>query len=760
MSNIIVSGSYGIDLYIKGSTDYYRLKCLYNPKQSDYNLNRFYSSEPIDTQNLFEFKLTPKLGEVGSTYENPSELSYDDLFTSDIETNYMGSEVYIKNGSPIHLYLISIGYDSFINVKKPYLYFGKLYPKNRTNSIITIDTYFMKDYVIDALPENQRTDNLREFFGVAFDELYSQVYYKMRDILSLSDPWETKNEYLLYLLKTFGTTSILPTNSTDYDLDRFFIQNLPSLLKRKGTYEVFYGLFRFLTNTLNRLNIYEQWHELLPDTSPESYSSIKEYCEVNNYEWQEHLYDDYYLTTPISAGTGTRYYDNLNEYPLSWDINEPTNLRLSPHYRIELDLSTQPFKSNKILDSSIYNIILEKFEELRPVARFVDSYSSVIKLPSDFTGKNIDTYQGIYKAYCKTKCLTPLYELEEFNFIYSNKDLTETEFTIYHGLNSQHIIIQTFMYDDSLPYYKFLPKKIVILDDNSISVELNTPLKFYVFVSKIDDTVATDTSIIIDKELSNPFEIIGTNDNTNILSLYEKQIDDYKYEFYPVEHSITDPSSGAIHYVDSPLISGNSYEYNEVSLHEDFYTQPPLIGSYNYNIEHNLGTPAVMVEVYEFITSGQKKIIPKNVKILDKNNIEIEVYDDTKMYLVTVKKIGTKPFIITMNDVVFDVSHVKLGDGLNTNKWNPLSSNNGVMKSEVDGNFYEIEDFTIYNRGIDGYETYNIKVVLNILNDINITEIGLFNDDDKMYYYTHCSPIEVISNTKLILYYELTPTTL
>jgi hypothetical protein len=756
MSNIVLSGSYGIELYIKGEFDYYRLKCLYKPKQSDYNVNRIYSSESVETQNIFEFKLTSKVGTVGATHDNPSELSYDELFTTDLETNYTGSEIYIKNGSPIHLYLIHMGYDSFINVKKPYLYFGKLYPKNRTNNIICIDTYFMKDYVIDALPENQRTDNLREFFGVAFDELYSQVYYKMRNILSLSDPWETKDEYLLYLLKTFGTTSILPTDSNEYNLDRFFIQNLPSLLKRKGTYEVFYGIFRFLTNTLNRLNIYEQWHELLPSIEQGTYSSIKEYCDVNNYKWQEHLYDDYYSTIPVSAGAGQRYYDNENEYPISWDINTPTDLRLSPHYRVEIDLSTQPFKSNKILDRGIYNVIIDKFEELRPVSKFVDGYNSVIKIPSDFTGKNIDTYQGVYKSYCRTKCLTPLYELLDNNFIYSNKILTETLFTIYHGLNSRDIIIQSFKYDETLPYYKFIPKEVKILDDDSISFEINEPTKFYIFISK---TNPPDTSIIIDTSSTNPFEITGSFDNTNVISLYEKQIDEYKYEFYPAGHTISPPASGFVHYMDAPMVSGNSYEYNEVSLNEDYYTLST--GSLVYTVTHNLNTPAVMVEVYEIFVDGhQEKIIPKNIKVIDKHNVEIEVYDSTKLYITSVKKIGTKPFINTMDDIVFDISYIKLGDGLNTNTWNPQSSINGVLKNEVDGSFYDIDDIITYNRGINGYETFNIKVVLNILNDINITEIGLFNNSDKMYYYTHCSPIEVIQNTKLILYYELTTKTL
>jgi len=382
-SGVSVQGAYGIELYIKGGTDYYRLMCVYKPKDSDYDVTRIYSSDFVENQNLFIFTLTPKAGEIGATYI-PSELSFDDLFTNDPVTDFSGSEIYIKNNSPIHRYINNNGHSSYINTRKPYLYFGKLYPKDPETNTISVETYFMKDYALDSLPEHQRTDNLREFFGVAFDELYSQVYYKIRNILSLSDPYETSDEYLQYLLETYGTSTIVPASLNTRQLDRFFINNLPALLKRKGTYNVLYGIFRFLTNTANRLNIYEQWHELLPSGAPYPYSDIETYCVSAGYRWEEHLYSEYYADYGIpSNGAGTRYYTNEHSYPV---INGP--LKLSPHYRVEFDLSTAPVKSNKIIDEETYDIIYEKFEELRPVAR-VSEYSTVIALPTDFTGKKI-----------------------------------------------------------------------------------------------------------------------------------------------------------------------------------------------------------------------------------------------------------------------------------------------------------------------------------------------------------------------------------
>lgn len=185
-SGVIVDNAYGIELYIKGLTNYYRLTCLYKPKSSDYNTSRKYSIEEVDTINLFEFTLTPKASADGAAFY-PSELSYDELFTNDPDTEFTGSEIYIKKGSPLHYYLATNGYDEYININTPYLYFGKLYPKSAEDNTIQIETYFMKDYALNALPETNRTENLREFLGVAFDQLYSQVYNKMRNILRLSE---------------------------------------------------------------------------------------------------------------------------------------------------------------------------------------------------------------------------------------------------------------------------------------------------------------------------------------------------------------------------------------------------------------------------------------------------------------------------------------------------------------------------------------------------------------------------------------------
>ena len=759
VGSISVQGAYGIELYIKGGTDYYRLTCLYKPKQSDYDSTRIYSSDFVETQNQLYFTLTPKKGEEGAAHI-PSELSYDELFRYGDDGDFTGSEIYIKNNSMLHLYLKNHGQSSYVNTLKPYLYLGKLYPKDDIDNTIMVEINYLKDFALNAIPEHQRTDNLRELFGVTFDEFYSQIYNKMGNTLSLSDPFETPAEYLRYLLETYGTTSIIPEGSTNFVLDRFFINNLPPLLKRKGSYSSLYGIFRFLTNTTNRLNVYEHWHSMLPSAAPFypiSASSIEEYCDLNGYVFQEHLYNDYYTENgeivKITDGAGERFYTNTVPYPIGSD------LILSPHYRVEMDLSTEPLHQYKIIESETAEVIIKKFNELRPVSRFA-TYSIVLALPSDFTGRYFGTYDGKFSAYSRTKCLRPIYARLTGNYIFSNKSFIDTSINIVHNLNTTNILVQLYTNENSPPippYSKFIPKNIIIKNENEIRIELGSPQPFYAFISSIIE----DTDEPRSQMDTFPIDVLDSTLPTPIITMWkENKSSELQYEIVPAEH-YTDPDvTGTSHIVELTTVDSVTNNYYEISL-ENTYTTTLSGGSYDYTtiITHSLGTPAVQVEVFEVnpSTGAIYKVSVIDVTIVNKNNISIEVGDISKTYMINIRKLSNSPFIITMGDLIESIVHIKLGNGQSTYSWNPLISPLGVLQSEIPSeNNYSLDSLVVYNIGVNGYTTYDIKTTINILESINITEIGLFDVTDKMIFYTTCSPIEVIPEIqKLIFYYKI-----
>jgi hypothetical protein len=138
--------------------------------------------------------------------------------------------------------------------------------------------------------------------------------------------------------------------------------------------------------------------------------------------------------------------------------------------------------------------------------------------------------------------------------------------------------------------------------------------------------------------------------------------------------------------------------------------------------------------------------------------LDIE-FTDTDIYSIIIRKLTNWPSLDTIGDVFNLLSYVKLGEGSSTSTYNPMITSAGILQDEIDASFYTVKSFDKdVPEGV--YTTYNIKVVFDINNNINITEIGLFNTSDELVYYTTCSPIFAAAGTRFTLYYKLEGDTL
>ncbi|MFA5397248.1 MAG: hypothetical protein WC346_14655, partial [Methanogenium sp.] len=301
-TGISTLGGYGIEIYLKTSNNYYMLKGLYSVSSEDLISNKFYSREGVDDSflnngktNKFVFQLLPS----ASDYRfRPSEFNMVELFPAPSDENYSGSDVYFRRGTLIYDYIISRGYDSFINVNKPFLYFGKLW-KGEVEGTIEIESNHFKDYVYRCLPTINRSDNYDEYIGVAFDGVYNKTYNMLKNLQTFPDAYEIDEKYLMYLRETFNVPSV----GSDIT-ERTYLKYIVSLLKRKGTYTYIYAIWKIVNQTSNTLNIYERWHDPLPPSSC-PYPYFEDHLYTKN-----RLYHDTMLTyNPVpSGGAGHRYY--------------------------------------------------------------------------------------------------------------------------------------------------------------------------------------------------------------------------------------------------------------------------------------------------------------------------------------------------------------------------------------------------------------------------------------------------------------------
>lgn len=169
-----------------------------------------------------------------------------------------GDEVYFRKDSLFHTWLAEQPiYKPFINQNKKWVYFGKIYKIGEPNKY-HIEYNGMKDYALRALPDHNQTDGMMEWLKVYFDQVYHQIYNKMKNVNTLIDPREIDIEHLEYLANIYKM-NVRPT--TGDRAQRDWVESLTSLLKRKGTYSSIYIPWNVLFgHSLDPLNIYERWH--------------------------------------------------------------------------------------------------------------------------------------------------------------------------------------------------------------------------------------------------------------------------------------------------------------------------------------------------------------------------------------------------------------------------------------------------------------------------------------------------------------------
>jgi hypothetical protein len=195
-----------------------------------------------------------------------------------------------------------------INFNKDYTYFGQIYPYGNDETKCRIFLYQLKDIVVNSLPEHNRTDKLKEFINIGFDQIYSKIFNQQKNMKTLYNPYEVESRFIERLNRGMYDVDIDLYNLSDEDRVRDLTSNMPILLKKKGTYSSFISVWKFITGfdafiDTSDINIYEWWHE----TNPAGVYDVTEYDEVN--------YTNVYETTPVGCSKYSYYKRYSADYP-------------------------------------------------------------------------------------------------------------------------------------------------------------------------------------------------------------------------------------------------------------------------------------------------------------------------------------------------------------------------------------------------------------------------------------------------------------
>ena len=150
----------------------------------------------------------------------------------------IGNPMYFRKDSFFHVWLQRPEQDNYYhdycNQDKIFMFFGRIWPTNEDN-VYAIEFQGMKDFAINAIPQNNRTIKMEEFLNVYWDQVNHEMYNMTKTFWSMLDAREIDLKWLGYIAGIYGIEISEELILNELSL-REWVDFLPSFLKRVGTY--------------------------------------------------------------------------------------------------------------------------------------------------------------------------------------------------------------------------------------------------------------------------------------------------------------------------------------------------------------------------------------------------------------------------------------------------------------------------------------------------------------------------------------------
>lgn len=216
-----------------------------------------------------------------------------------------------------------------------------------------------------------------------------------------------------------------------------------------------------------------------------------------------------------------------------------------------------------------------------------------------------------------------------------------TDWTVMHNIGYQWPFVQIINDDDEC----IIPNEISFDSQVSLSVDFGTDMVAGKVIScpSTGDLSIGNTGTFFTENISIPSNTWSVNHGLNVkyplvqvVNLNNKLIIPEEIEFVD-ENNLTITFNEAIQ---GKVIVGLTAP--------DSYTEAISAGGYTWEIEHNLATQNIIIQV---VGADDKQIIPETIKILDDNNIEMTFSDFVDGNVVVYSSVGLSPYpIFTYED--------------------------------------------------------------------------------------------------------------
>ena len=698
----------------------------------------------------------------------------------------IGNDFYFRKDSFFYEYLAQQNpeFRDYISQERTFCYFGKIWPVSDRTGVWNIEFYGMKDYMELAIPTHNRTPRLVEMMDVWFDQINHEPYNMTKYLWSMLDAKEVDLRWLEYIARIYGVDINIELDELTL---REWVDYLVYFLKRVGTYNAIYIVYKVFTAlSTNKVNVYERWDEWCQKGASDI-PSFKEFPNffpgTKDFHWFE------FYNVPPSGGAGDVWYSQFNPsgsptpnpYTIDWDSYPTHTLSapspscstvsaapsgypvISPHYIVEIDLTTEPigdrFNDSWILNQFYANELVRNWEYARPVNKYVQyqqlispacAQSRIGDPENLYPLSSLGYFNTYFTASQYLSGAAPTPSGGEVAYVYTQYG-ESPYWTINHNLSaSDHLAVQVWTPQSGpnfLPLVRVIPATIELDNthpDTILHITFDEPVGGIACIAGYIPAISYEYDQVAPV---NPWPIIH-NLGTDAPSGYPTG---------SLSNYFTSPSKSYPQNVEKINSNRTTATWNSAIAGVGFtrnadYVHTQSVASTTWNINHQMNTDGTIIQCFD---SSNILIQPKTTIIPDSNNVNVtfETAQSGKAYLIyfkrdVISRLDDPCDITGMGMCPGGLGYWKVGDG-GIEDYDPYANNN-LESPTASGNYWRVWS----DGGYEDAQNYYIDFIVPTGEDLTIREVGLFNVDDILVYYSVCSELYKPAEVQTVFHYR------
>jgi hypothetical protein len=503
------------------------------------------------------------------------------------------------------------------------------------------------------------------------------------------------------------------------------------------------------------------------------------------------IFDNIKITDNTGAGI---YYDRYDPtfYPVHTNFADRPDCSLlpspsgypvmSPHYKIEVDLSSEPLGEDYIIDAKIEvdlsseplgedyiidadsaNELLRYWDYIKPVSKYVHYHMLLSPLGKiDESGESVSLYDPSLTAICDTRFtgsttvtaasaappptyVLPYDDLYDYTEIYST-DTSYSTWTINHSLLTPELIIQTYDSNGNIIY----PQSTDYINKDTLKVDWFGAVRGTAYLAGQKREGNLGTAFYSDGA-SATWNITHTDSPSGILYQVYSGITEPApsgWRFHDIDRLVPDTAvsvdATTLSLIFSESVSGAAFIRNADYLHKQ------LSLASTWNINHKMDIAGAIVQCWDH---AWNRIYPENIQKISSNEHRATFSEVVSGYatLIAFERDFTEgdvelPTVATADQ---PIGYWKIGTGA-SDTFNPLTSND-LNSWSVSG---DLSSFTNTASGIGGHHVIEFSVPKE--GEQTLNELGVFDPRFNMLYYTRCSSLYKPDNVQLDVVYRIT----